>query len=74
MRTQDAGPETGPLDARPLRATYRCLRAAGLSEREAGTLTGRLTGIRIVPAGWSIEEVERLVFARELVRRGRMGS
>jgi hypothetical protein len=54
--------------------TYRRLRIAGLSAREAGTLTAHLTGLQIVPGGWRVEEVERLLFVRELVRTGRMGS
>jgi hypothetical protein len=58
----------------PARATYRRLRIAGLSAREAGSLTAHLTGLPMVANGWSIEEVERLLFVRELVRTGRMGS
>jgi hypothetical protein len=54
--------------------TYRRLRIAGLSAREAGTLTAHLTGLPIVPGGWRVEEIERLLFVRELVRTGRMGS
>ena len=74
---------TGPaaLDQAPtqpvgdsVRMTYRRLRIAGLSAREAGSLTARLTGIDMVPGGWLVEEVERLLFVRELVRTGRMGS
>lgn len=56
------------------RSTYRRLRLAGLSAREAGSLAGHLQGLRVVPGGWAIEEVERLLFVRALVRLGRMGS
>jgi hypothetical protein len=56
------------------RMTYRRLRVAGLSAREAASLTGHLAGLHGVPGGWSIEEVERLLFVRELVRTERMGS
>ena len=56
------------------RTTYRRLRMAGLSAREAGSLTAHMTGLPIVPGGWRVEEVERLLFVRELVRTGRMGS
>jgi hypothetical protein len=56
------------------RTTYRRLRMAGLSAREAGSLTAHLTGLPIVPGGWRVEEVEHLLFVRELVRTGRMGS
>ena len=54
--------------------TYRRLRFAGLSAREAGSLVGHLRGLSSVPGGWTIEEVEHLLFVRELVRLGRMGS
>ena len=63
-------PVLGPSAA----ATYRRLRIAGLDAREAGTLTGHLNGLTSVPGGWAIEEVEHLLFVRELVRLGRMGS
>ena len=64
-----------PTPARDtVRTTYRRLRMAGLSTREAGSLTAHLTGLPIVAGGWRVEEVERLLFARELVRTGRMGS
>jgi hypothetical protein len=55
-------------------ATYRRLRFAGLNAREAGSLVGHLNGLATVPGGWAIEEVEHLLFVRELVRLGRMGS
>lgn len=58
----------------PPHATYRRLRRAGFSAREAGTLVGHLAGLRAVPTGWAIEEVERLLFVRALVSTGRMGS
>jgi hypothetical protein len=55
-------------------STYRRLRFAGLTARQAGTLVGHLQGLATVPGGWSIEEVEHLLFVRELVRLGRIGS
>lgn len=55
-------------------ATYRRLRFAGLTAREAGSLVGHLHGLSAVPGGWAIEEVEHLLFVRELVRLGRIGS
>jgi hypothetical protein len=63
-------PPVGPSAA----DTYRRLRLAGLSAREAGSLVGHLHGLSTVPGGWAIEEVEHLLFVRELVRTGRMGS
>jgi hypothetical protein len=57
-----------------VRMTYRRLQTAGLEAREAASLTARLSGLPMVPRGWRVEEVERLLFVRELVRTGRMGS
>jgi hypothetical protein len=54
--------------------TYRRLRFAGLTAREAGTLVGRLNGLAAVHGGWTIGEVEYLLFVRELTRSGRLGS
>ena len=58
----------------PLGETYRRLRIAGLSAREAGTLVGRLAGLPAVAGGWSIAEVEHLRFVRAMVDAGRLGS
>jgi hypothetical protein len=57
-----------------VRMTYRRLQTAGLEAREAASLTARLSGLPMVPRGWRVEEVERLLFVRELVWTGRMGS
>ena len=57
-----------------VRMTYRRLRVAGMSDREAGSLTAHISGLPMTPSGWQVEEVERLLFVRELVRTGRMGS
>jgi hypothetical protein len=65
-----AEPALGPSAA----AAYRRLRFAGFTAREAGSLVGHLNGLSTVRGGWAIEEVEHLLFVRELVRRGRMGS
>jgi hypothetical protein len=71
--TSPPGSDHAPVPV-PVRTTYRRLRIAGLTPREAGTLTGHLAGLRVVPTGWTIEEVERLMFIRALVGSGRMGS
>ena len=57
-----------------VRMTYRRLRSAGLDAQAAASLTARLSGLPMVPRGWQVAEVERLLFVRELVRTGRMGS
>ena len=73
LRTQ-AAVSTEPSFEPTAAATYRRLRFAGLTAREAGSLTGHLHGLASVPGGWTIEEVEHLLFVRELVRLGRIGS
>jgi hypothetical protein len=73
LRTQAADPIEQALEPSAA-ATYRRLRFAGLSAREAGSLVGHLRGLSPVPGGWTIEEVEHLLFVRELVRLGRLGS
>ena len=57
-----------------VRTTYRRLRIAGLDAGEAASLTAHLCGLPMVPRGWQVAEIERLLFVRELVRTGRMGS
>jgi hypothetical protein len=64
-RTRDAG--------RAPRGLFLGLRRCGLSIEQAGNLTARLEGLRGVPGGWSVEEVQRLRFARWLVDAGRLG-
>lgn len=65
--------EPGP-SAQLVRTTYRRLRMSGLTEGEAGNLTAHLAGLRPVPRGWQIEEIQRLLFVRELVRLSRLQS
>jgi hypothetical protein len=70
---QDAVDQASGLANETVRMTYRRLRIAGLGAGEAASLTAHLVGLPMVPRGWQVEEVERLLFVRELVRRGRMG-
>jgi len=56
------------------RPTYRMLVFRGLAPAEAANLTAFLCGIPVGEAGWSIREVNRLLFLRELNRTGRFGS
>jgi hypothetical protein len=53
------------------RATFRRLRFCGLSPTAAGNLTARLEGLRPIRDGWAVVEIERLVFLRWLIDRGR---
>jgi hypothetical protein len=57
---------------RPARATYRQLFMRGLTPAEAGNLTAYLSGIGPVSGGWTIGQIERLLFLRHLARSGRL--
>jgi hypothetical protein len=46
----------------------------GLTTDEAGNLTAHVTGLRIGDRPWTMTEIERLVFLRALVDRGRLES
>jgi hypothetical protein len=46
----------------------------GLAPAEAANLTAFLCGIPVGDAHWSIPEVNRLLFLRELNRTGKFGS
>ncbi len=66
---------TAAPDAREARAAapaalYRELRVEGFSAPEAGNLTAYLVGIRPVAGGWSLSEIEHLLFLRDRVERG----
>jgi hypothetical protein len=52
-------------------ATYRDLGAKGLAPAEAGNLTAYLRGLRPVKQGWTVAEIDRILFLRYLVDRGR---
>ena len=65
-----------PVRSRYLRtrATHRRLMARGLASDEAANLVAFLCGIPIGDRRWDLAEVNRLVFLRELSRRGRIGG
>jgi hypothetical protein len=54
--------------------TYRLLGSKGFRPDEAGNLTAYLHGIPPVRSGWALHEIEGLLFLRDLVERGRIGS
>jgi hypothetical protein len=58
----------------PAQRTFRRLRMGGLTMSEAGNLTAHVKGLHAVPGGWTVEEIERLLFVREMVRQGRISS
>ena len=55
-------------------ALYRDLGAKGLAPTEAGNLTAYLRGLRPVDQGWTVSEIDRLLFLRYLVDRDRLDS
>ncbi|HEY7522589.1 MAG TPA: hypothetical protein VH720_02890 [Candidatus Limnocylindrales bacterium] len=56
------------------RAAYRSLLLRGLAPEEAANLTAYLCGIQVGDQRWTLREVNRLLFLRELQRNGRFGS
>jgi len=56
------------------RATYRLLLMRGLEPAEAANLTAYLSGIAVAGTAWSIGEVNRLLFLRNLARSGRWSA
>ena len=52
------------------RSVYKQLRSLGFEPAEAGNVTAYLSGLEPVAGGWSIVEVERLLFVRYLVDVG----
>ena len=69
--TQTDHRERTPHNA-SVRATFMGLRLKGFSVQEAGNLTARLEGIGVIDGGWTIQEVQRLLFVRELVTSHRL--
>jgi len=55
------------------RATYRLLLLRGLAPDEAANLTAYLCGLPVSGAHWTLGEINRLLFLRELIRTGRWG-
>lgn len=55
------------------RTTFRLLLQRGLAPAEAADLTAFMCGIPVGEAHWSLQQVNRLLFLRELDRCGRFG-
>jgi hypothetical protein len=51
-------------------AMYRLLTGQGFRSAEASNLTAYLHGLAPVLGGWSINEIERLLFVRHLLLHG----
>jgi hypothetical protein len=56
------------------RATYRTLLLKGLAPEEAANLTAYLCGIEVGAGQWKLNEVNRLLFLRELHESGAFGA
>lgn len=56
------------------RAIFRVLMMRGLAADEAANLTAFMCGIPVGERHWTIGEVNRLLFLRELARTGRFGA
>lgn len=63
----------GPAPSAP-RGTYRHLRMLGLDPSEAGNLAAFVRGIPPVEQGWTVKEIEHLLFLRYLVEQRRVAS
>jgi hypothetical protein len=69
-----------PVDQMPAgdplvtRSTYRMLLLRGLTPTEAADLTAFMCGIPVGEVHWSLQQVNRLLFLRELARDGRFGA
>jgi hypothetical protein len=53
---------------------YRTLRVRGLRSHEAGNVTAYSFGLSPIEGGWSVGEIEQLLFTAYLVAQGRIGS
>ena len=69
--TADRPPAGDPLVTR---STYRMLLMRGLTPAEAADLTAFMCGIPVGAVHWSLDQVNRLLFLRELSRTGRFGA
>jgi hypothetical protein len=56
--------------ARTAAALERC----GLTSAEASRLTAHLLGLPAVTSGWTLRQLEHLVFLRTIVESGRLGA
>ena len=56
----------------PVAATSRRLQLCGLSVAEASNLTAHLNGLPAVKSGWTVRQIEHLLFLRSIVVTGRL--
>jgi hypothetical protein len=67
-------PPPVPDPSQATRQTFRALLRKGLTIGEASNLTAYLCGIPLNDVQWSLAQVNRLLFIRELHRSGRIGE
>ena len=65
-RAHDAASDVA---AGAVRDASRFLTAQGFETTEVGNLTAYLHGLTPVEGGWTVDEIERLLFVRHLVER-----
>jgi hypothetical protein len=58
--------------ALPVAATTRRLQLCGLSAAEASNLTAHLSGLPAVESGWTVRQIEHLLFLRSIVETHRL--
>ncbi len=56
----------------PVAATTWRLQLCGLSVTEASNLTAHLNGLPAVKTGWTVRQIEHLLFLRSIVETGRL--
>jgi hypothetical protein len=56
----------------PVAATTRRLQLCGLSVAEASNLTAHLNGLPAVKSGWTVRQIEHLLFLRSIVETQRL--
>jgi hypothetical protein len=63
-----------PARSRPSpEVIYRRLTVEGWGPREAGNLIAHLEGLGPARFGWTVREIDHLIFLRRMVESGRLG-
>jgi hypothetical protein len=63
--------ESGRRDL-PVAVTTRRLQLCGLSVAEASNLTAHLSGLPAVKSGWTVRQIEHLLFLRSILETHRL--
>jgi hypothetical protein len=73
IETRAAASSSAAVQVQTTRATYRTLLLKGMAPDEAANLTAYLAGIPVGEATWTLSQVNRLLFLREMQRIGHFG-